>query len=204
MFMVLTPNPILPILARTWFGQLFSLVGHKPSPRPPRKLLSFLTAAIASLLFIASACQSPRKLISTGGESSSSSETTTAPLPESQNPPQPGSNGSQESLPDCSRVEAKLTSTLRGFGWVQVRLRPEPYRYAEAWEDLHQLRQYLVIVTTLEYRQLDIPNWRLVDWNRCQGVFQVFIVAEYVPVRPDSWRSELKFPWGPAEEYSRR
>jgi len=102
-----------------------------------------------SLLFIASACQSPRKLISTGGESSSSSETTTAPLPESQNPPQPGSNGSQESLPDCSRVEAKLTSTLRGFGWVQVRLRPEPYRYAEAWEDLHQLRQYLVIVTTL-------------------------------------------------------
>jgi len=83
-------------------------------------------------------------------------------------------------------------------------LRPEPYRYAEAWEDLHQLRQYLVIVTTLEYRQLDIPNWRLVDWNRCQGVFQVFIVAEYVPVRPDSWRSELKFPWGPAEEYSRR
>lgn len=204
MFIILTSSPILPILARTLFGRFFTSPLFK-RPRGPRwRLLLLTTAAIASLLFIASACQSPRKLISTGGESSSSSETTTAPLPESQNPPQPGSNGSQESLPDCSRVEAKLTSTLRGFGWVQVRLRPEPYRYAEAWEDLHQLRQYLVIVTTLEYRQLDIPNWRLVDWNRCQGVFQVFIVAEYVPVRPDSWRSELKFPWGPAEEYSRR
>ncbi len=202
--MVSLQSPIYLILVRMLSGRFFTCRMPPNTPGPRKSFLLCTTAVLLSLLFIASACQSPRKLISTGGESSSSSETTTAPLPESQNPPQPGSNGSQESLPDCSRVEAKLTSTLRGFGWVQVRLRPEPYRYAEAWEDLHQLRQYLVIVTTLEYRQLDIPNWRLVDWNRCQGVFQVFIVAEYVPVRPDSWRSELKFPWGPAEEYSRR
>lgn len=50
----------------------------------------------------------------------------------------------------------------------------------------------------------DIPEWRVVDHNRCQGVFEVYRIVEYVPVRPDGWRGELKFPWGPAEEYSRR
>lgn len=192
------------IRAKMQYGPLSIWRTCLGTPIPPWRPWLCTMVVFGSLLFIASACQSPGRLTSIGAESSSSSETTTAHSPESQSPPAPGSTGLPEFLPDCSRVEAELTLILRGWGWTRMRLRPEPYKYAEAWEDHHGMRQYLVIVTTPDNNQLDIPNWRLVDWNRCQGVFGIYIVAEYVPVRPDFWRGELKFPWGPTEKYSRR